>query len=137
MESYFQKFTRIVNNWLWKRVDVDGVYGAQCVDWARQYTNEAWRPIINRGNAIELWNKGLWGNWKKVEYKPWLKPSAWDVVLFNFKPYWHIAIADNSSDWASVWVIEQNRTATGTGLWKDAISKGRYSYWVVLGWFTY
>ena len=137
MESFFQKFTRITNKWLWKRVDFDKVYWYQCCDFVKQTASELWYPITTHWNAIDLWKQWLWPNWKRIVKAPGLKPSAWDIVLFNIWTYWHIADADNSSDNASVWVIEQNRTATGTGLWRDAISKGRYWYGVVLGWFTH
>lgn len=40
MESYFQKFTRTINKWIGKRVDVDNYAGFQCVDFARQYCAE-------------------------------------------------------------------------------------------------
>lgn len=45
IESAFQRFTRIIKGWVGKSVDYDKAYGAQCVDFARQYAKDSGYPI--------------------------------------------------------------------------------------------
>lgn len=101
MLSYFQKFTASLNNWLGKRDDFDGAYGAQCVDWARQYSSDTGYPIGTfGGSAINGWTTGA--PFKDRPFRRILKskvnyPNAGDVVFFDktkFNGYYgHVAIA--------------------------------------------
>lgn len=134
MESFFQKYTRIVNSWIWKRVDVDNSMGFQCVDWVRQFTNEIGYPITNRWNAIDLWKKWLWQNYIRRTYDV---PAAWDVVCFNIGKYWHIWIATNNCRLDTLFVVEQNRTWSATWKGRDAISVWSYPRYKMLWYFTH
>lgn len=47
----------ILKMYMGKRVDTDGSYGYQCVDWIRFYSVLREREIPNRGDAIILGTK--------------------------------------------------------------------------------
>jgi len=138
MQSYFQKFTAITNKWIGKRCDRDGVYGAQCVDWIKQYAEESGYPVTTSWNAIDLWSKWLWDHYTKTPYKSGLFPQAGDIVIQSWPTqYWHIFVADVSNP-TNLLAIEQNaQTWNGSGKGGDAIRKHTYTYKNCLGWFTH
>jgi hypothetical protein len=47
----------IMKQWIGKRIDMDGVYGYQCVDWVKKYASLRDRKITTSGNAYALWIK--------------------------------------------------------------------------------
>lgn len=144
MESYFQKFTRTINKWIGKRVDVDNYAGFQCVDFARQYCAELWTPIGTfSGSAFNWWKTGspFDYKWKRVVSTSWTIPSAWDVVFFaptKNNPYGHVAIADNECTETVLKIIEQNAGSWNWD-WKgnNAIRKRTTNYINCLGWYTH
>lgn len=102
MQSLFQKFNVTVQKWLWKRVDYDGVYANQCVDWVKQYAKEIGYPITTSGNAKDFATKWLGKLWTRSQ-----NGSPSDIVVFTRWKYWHIAVVRGIGD--TLWVVEQNR----------------------------
>ncbi len=47
----------IMKQWIGKRIDMDGAYRYQCVDWVKKYTSLRGRRITTNGNAYDLWKK--------------------------------------------------------------------------------
>lgn len=91
--------------WNGKPCDFDGVFGFQCVDIIKQYFKDVLGLPVFSGNAIDYWVdipgftriKKTWFN----------RPEPGDLVIFNIKPYGHIAIVN----WARMFdlgVFEQN-----------------------------
>lgn len=138
MISYFQKFKSSVRKWLWKSVDRDKAFWAQCVDWVKQYCAESGYPITTHGNAIDLWEKWLGDYHRKIAYKAWLYPQPWDIVIQSWPTkYGHIFVAD-VSDSSKLNAIEQNAgTWNWDWKWGNAIRKHTYTYKNCLGWFTH
>lgn len=150
MLSYFQTFTGTINRWLGKRDDFDGVYWAQCVDWARQYCQDSGFPISSFGwSAYNGWSTGCpfaGKSYTRIVKNTSNCPSAWDVVFFDRTPYngnyGHVAIAGTNSTATSLDIIEQN-AGTGKGSWTgaDAVTRRTITYndkfrGKCLGWFT-
>lgn len=134
------KFVKYINSLIWKRIDRDKVYWAQCVDFVKQYASDWWLPITTYGNAIDLWTKWLWPNWKKV-MNAWSNyPGEWSIVIFSWPTkYGHIAIVDINCSVENLRVIEQNAWSwNGDWKWQNAIRRHTYDYInpKCLGWFT-
>ena len=124
--------------YLGKKVDFDGMYGAQCVDLARQYWKEVWEVPQPEGveGAQEFYT-----NYEKkpIEQKHMervqccikgqpIPPGA--VVLFGASTsnkYGHIGICVNTVD-ATINLLEQD------GFKQDGVKIGKWSYDRVLGW---
>lgn len=131
----------IMKEYIWKSVDTDKSYWAQCVDFIRLYSDLRWRNITTRGNAFELWNKWLGKDWRKVVKTPGGYPSEWDVVIWGTTWggwYWHIAIANKFCNPLVLRTTDQN---AGSGNWdwrgKNSITPFFRSYSGVVGWYTY
>ena len=86
--SLYQKVLASFNRLLWKDVDVDGKYANQCVDSVRQYALDIDSPILTYGNARWFATIGLWPNWERVQWEPWI----WDIVVQPRWAHWHIAV---------------------------------------------
>jgi hypothetical protein len=147
METAFQKFTRIVNKWIWKSADYDKAYGAQCVDFARQYCADAGYTIGTfSGSAYNGWKTGSPFNkqWNRIEYKTWLYPNPWDVVFFaptKTNPYGHVAIWDRGCNAFDLCIVEQNAgSGNWDGKWGNAIKRSLVKYnwtrWNCVGWYS-
>lgn len=108
-----------VDKYLGKKVDFDGVYGAQCVDLFRQYAKEVLRikehtgPCATTGGAKDLF---LDYNIMPVE-KKYFKRSIqkdWksgDILIWDSTPtnkYGHVAILLAVFDSCKFLVFEQN-----------------------------
>lgn len=133
-------FHRIVDKWIGKKVDVDGMYGSQCMDFVRQYCKEQWFPITTSGNAIDMWKRGLGSSYKRIPNNGGNFPNAWDVVIFQWPTkYGHICIASDGCTSTKLNVIEQNaQTGNGDGLGGNAIRNHTYNYITpkCIGWYT-
>ena len=99
-----------VSKYIGKKVDYDGVYGAQCVDLVRQYIQEVWRipqpePTGDLG-AIAFYTQHYQRivqayNCDRIEYHPGIIPPSGSLVVFNPIPtnqYGHIGICVIASD---------------------------------------
>lgn len=142
-ESAFQKFTRIISGWIGKSSDYDKMYGAQCVDFARQYCKDAGYPIGTfSGSAFNGWK--TWSpfdtSWVRIKNdNPNTYPSPGDIVFFwptRTNPYGHVAVADKWCTYSILNIIEQNAgSGNGDGRWSNAIKRRSTSYVNCLGWF--
>lgn len=76
---------------LGRAIDVDGAYGAQCVDLANDYVRRVHGDGRFSGNAIDAAGQRLRGAiW--IANTPNNYPSPGDVVVWSFAPYGHIAV---------------------------------------------
>lgn len=121
-------------------MDRDKKFWFQCVDFVKQVAEESWFPITTSGNAIDLWEKGLWPSYRRI-YNAWGNfPKEGDVVLFSWPTkYGHICVADGGCTMRDLNVIEQNAgTGNGDGKGSNAIRKHTYNYInpKCVGWFT-
>lgn len=126
------------NKWLGKRVDIDGVYGFQCVDLVKQYMLETQKvPNGAYGNAADYWNRTNSAILKKYDKIAGSNAKQGDIVVLkgiNGNPYGHIGIADSSAGVLTITILEQNgSTGGGTGLGRDAIRTRAVPRWRVLG----
>ena len=142
---------------LWKKVDFDGVYWNQCVDFARQAVKDLFWVTIGTfsGSALNGWN--TWSpfdsNWIKVKNTDNAVPPAGAVVFFdkmykNWKcvnEYWHVAIAWEKSCITKLVVLEQNAWSwNGDWKWNNAITERLLDYinpakclgWYIFNWIT-
>lgn len=143
----FQEITAIFNKWIGKQADFDKVYWSQCIDWARQFAQEMRSPIGTFWwSAYSGWSTGRpFRNtkWKRIDYKKWLVPTAWDIIFFwptQSNPYWHVAICDGGSTPDLLKIVEQNAwSGNGDGKWENAIKRSSLPYdkrGKCLGWYT-
>ena len=122
-----QEFFIKYNN---KFLDVDGVFGNQCVDVIKAYVKEVLGiiPVIS-GNAIDFWNYPPAG-FTLIKNTPFNKPLPGDIIIWNTKysnPYGHIAVV-NWSRYFDVGVFEQNNPVG------SPCHFGTHNYKNVLGW---
>jgi hypothetical protein len=144
------RLKEFVEKYRGKPVDFDGVYGAQCVDLARQYFKEVWElprqpePVIG---AADFYFKHDSRNVQReyldcTTFADGKFPPEGSVVLFGptgKNPYGHIAIclaahADKIS------VFEQDGIANQEALVKGRKQNGAYvsewTYGRLVGWLT-
>ena len=123
-------------------IDYDGMYGSQCVDLVKHYSqNVLWIKLWSFWGSAKTW----WENkentfkpeiFKKNEYYRDNVPEAWDIIFFKTNtPYWHTAVVLSASkDWIEV--LEQN---VGNWDWKwydDRVKIWLYNYNNVMGWYS-
>lgn len=105
---------------VWKPVDVDGHFWAQCVDFARAVSLHLGFPITSYGNAWDIYKK--WSEWYHIENVGSYKPLPGDLIFMwpakaNGKAG-HIAVADEGSSVAVYKVVHQNYGVQGaSGSW--------------------
>lgn len=143
----FQEITAIFNKWIWKSVSEDAKLWAQCVSWGKQFAKEMKNPIGSFWwSAYSGWSTSRpFKNtkWKRVDYKPWMIPTAWDIIFFwptQSNPYWHVAICDGGSTPDLLKIVEQNAwSGNGDWKWENAIKRSSLPYdkrGKCLGWYT-
>lgn len=121
-----------IKKWLGKRVDFDGGFGYQCVDWARQFSKEVFADLGTfGGSAYNGWTKGFGERWERTYYKAGLFPTIGCIVFLGktkANPYGHVAVSGESTK-DSLVLIEQNAaTGNGKGLGGDAITQRTITY---------
>lgn len=124
--------------WIGKNVDVDGVYGKQCVDEIKQYMLELFGiPNGAYGNAIDYWtntHKNVLAKFSRVSGS---NAQQGDIVILkgvNGNNYGHIGIATGKNGLLTVEILEQNgATGSGNGLGGDAIRLRSVPKWRVVG----
>lgn len=147
MITAFQKFTSWVNSKIWTVVDYDKMYGAQCVDFAREYAASTWNPIGAFGwSAYSWWESGApfkGTKWKRCEKLAKSVPSAWDIIFFaptKNNKWWHVAVVDGQCTPFKLNIIEQNAgKGDGSGKWSDAVKRSSLTYDArgkCVGWYT-
>lgn len=107
-----------ITKYIGKKVDFDGVYGAQCVDLFRQYVKDVWEIKEHTGACSSSGGaKDLFVDYDKMplEKKYFNKivtksPKVGDVVIWDSNPkneFGHVAICLGSIN-NSIMVFEQN-----------------------------
>jgi hypothetical protein len=109
------KFEEFINKYFGKKVDFDGVYGAQCVDLFRQYCKDVLN-IPHTGGVEGA--KDLYLNYNKMEgeklYFNRINKGSFqfgDVVIWNAtetNKYGHVALFVSEISADSILVFEQN-----------------------------
>lgn len=94
--------------WNGKKLDADGVYGAQCVDVIKQYFKDVLNVPVRKGNALDYW-VDIPG-FKRIGWIPGTSPRPGDIVVWDktpTNPYGHIGICvwSRAHDFSS---FEQN-----------------------------
>lgn len=93
--------TEFFLRWNGKYLDVDGVFGPQCVDVTKKYFLDVLGLPVFKGNAIDYWNKVVPG-FKKIRNNPWNFPMPGDIIIWRntpSNPFGHIAICN----WSRLW----------------------------------
>lgn len=131
-------YAQFKNKYLGKRVDIDGIYGAQCTDLVKTYLRDCYGiPNGAYGNAIDYWYKPHKAVLAKFNRVSGSSAKQGDIVVLkgvNGNPYGHIGIADGNAGLATVTILEQNgSTGNGSGLGKDAIRTRAIPRWRVVG----
>jgi len=131
-------YQQFQNKWLGKRVDIDKLYGYQCVDLIKQYMLET-QGIPNGayGNAVDYWYKTHNAVSAKYDRVNGSNAQQGDIVVLkgiNGNPYGHIGIATGNINFISVQILEQNgSTGNGSGVGGDAIRVRYVPRWRVVG----
>lgn len=134
---------------IWKNIDVDFVYNAQCTDLVKHYTKNVMK--------IELWTFGWsaksWfanksntfnSDWIKIVNNPQDKdqvPSVWDIIFFDwwrYSEYGHVGIVYKAFKWEDrILVLDQNNW-NWSWVWSiNACKIQEYSYSNVVGWYKH
>ena len=134
------------DKYLWELIDYDWVWGSQCTDLLKAYTNE----VLN----VRLWSFGGsarsgWSNvnntfpandWEKVvnDYnQPFQTPKEWDLIFWDSWNYWHCAISTIDNAWNTITMLEQN-VWNWDWYWEDdATQLNIWNYNQILGWYKY
>jgi hypothetical protein len=128
-----------VKKYTGKKVDFDGVYGAQCVDLARQYFKDVWELPRQPEGVIGAQDFFLKHDTRPLQIQmlnciacqPGINiPPEGAVILFRATPsnqYGHIGICVKSGENAII-LFEQN------GFAQDGAKFSVYDYSLVLGW---
>lgn len=109
-------------NWLWKRIDYDGVYDFQCVDLAKLYLERLgfWN-IWKLGNAKQVPQADLFTTGRE-KIKGTKNLMQGDIIIRSQGQYGHVAIVDHVLN-GKVYVLEQNGSGkdSGSGLGANSI----------------
>lgn len=146
-ETQYQKIIKIFESYIGKRVAENSKLGYQCVAWVKQFAQEMRSPIGTFWwSAYSGWSTCRpFRNtkWKRIDYKKWLVPTAWDIIFFwptQSNPYGHVAICDGGSTPDLLKIVEQNAwSGNGDGKWENAIKRSSLPYdkrGKCLGWYT-
>lgn len=101
--SSLQSASAVIERWIrdsiGKSFDGDGVYGAQCKDYANAYAEWHGHPL-RPSNAAETWDIEQDPFWIKVPYKKGIVPQTGDIVIWapwKENQYGHIAVVLTAS----------------------------------------
>jgi hypothetical protein len=126
------KYNPFYKKWIGKRVNIDGLYGYQCVDLAKQWLKEGFGiPNGAYGNAIDYWLRTSPVILKKFNRIYTSRCHTGDLVILKAtrsNPYGHIGIAHKNYTpyYPYITILEQNGgTGTGTGTGTNAIRTRR------------
>lgn len=120
--------------WLGKSIDRDGAFGAQCVDFAAQYTAElfgvGYLPTPVTGGARDIYERfSLGAYFDKIPNTPDYVPVKGDIVIwtaFSNNQFGHIAIASGEGDTNTFVSYDQNWNV-------QKVERIRHNYNSVLG----
>ncbi|MBB1578930.1 MAG: CHAP domain-containing protein [candidate division SR1 bacterium] len=112
-----------------KRVDYDGVYGYQCVDFAKFYIDTCLGlgRVGRLGNAKDTPNAPFFADWEKIWGTNDLMQG--DIIVKTRGKYGHIAIVDRIAN-GMIYVLEQNGSGknSGSGEGENAIRLKGYPF---------
>ena len=135
------KHNDIIREWNGKRIDYDGAYGYQCVDWVRKYSTLRGRYIPVFGNAFALWGKNWGSHWQKIQYDGHNAPQEGDIIIWDKSwggGFGHIAVANAYCDEKNLRYTDQNGgRGSAKGIGVDAITNRFGDYRGVVGWFRW
>ncbi len=107
--SDYKAHNALVDAWRGKRIDNDGMYGFQCVDWCKFYAKKRGWTWTTHGNAKDYIKRGLGKGWVWIANdKPWKVPRVGDIVIWDYGKYGHIAVANALSTPTLLRVTDQN-----------------------------
>lgn len=131
-------YQQFQNKWLGKSVDIDKVYGKQCVDLVKQYMLETKRvPNGSYGDAIKYWTHTHIAVRKHFDRVATKTPRQGDIVILSGvkgNPFGHIGIASGKNTPITAQILEQNgSTGNGSGIGGDAIRLRHIPKWRIVG----
>ena len=149
MLSFWWRFLSIMDKYVWKSVDYDKMYWAQCVDFVKQFALEQYWVRLDSflGSAYSwwiTWNAFDKKQWDRVVYQKWLVPEIGDILFLDkikSNPYGHVCVVDNNCTKDILCVIEENAgNGNGDGKWWNAVTRRSFWYnsavrWKCLWWF--
>lgn len=130
-----------------KLIDVDGVYGSQCVDLVKDCVNKVfnitlgtfgWSARTGWFNNSGTFSPDLWERIENDVTNPNQVPEPGDVIFFNTGRYGHVGIVMDAKEGENeITVLDQN-TWNWDGYWDDDVIKiQKYTYKDVYGWYHY
>ena len=114
-----------VLNWInentGKWIDIDGMYGAQCMDLAVAYALHFWNFQLT-GNAENLRNQQLPNGWQRIQNHAGFIPKLGDIFIWYGQnhPYGHTGIVIEGYD-NSYKCLNQNTAGTHGGVGSEAV----------------
>lgn len=137
-----KEFIKKYNN---KSVDVDWLYGSQCVDLIKQYTIDVfWITLWTFGGSAKT---GWYNQSNTFPVEQWEKitnnysdenqvPMPWDIIFWGYGAYWHVWIVTEAKKGVnSIEVFNQN---TWNWNWEGYDDRSRIqnaNYNQCLGWY--
>lgn len=126
---------------LWKFVDVDLAYWAQCVDLAKHYVYQVYGTkmwYVGSAKDCSLASFGWSKHWQ--EFEPWIVDMKQGDVVVSWptktNKHWHIGIVDYT-DKEGYWLLEQNTKWGGTKTPWNEIKVRKVKWGNVLKFFRY
>ena len=103
------KYENFKKKWIGKSIDFDGYWGFQCLDLVRQAFKEFGipqpPPVLG---AKDIWNFYPTINYERHEISDGFNPEKGDIIVWNMKPYGHVAIFDKEIDKDNFQSLDQN-----------------------------
>lgn len=137
-----------VDSVIGRQLNLDGVYGTQCVDVSKSYaewvTKVDWRTSHGYGNAYQLFDNMPDKYWTKIKNEVGNAsqiPKAGDVIVWSATsrpPFGHIAVVESATQTNCV-VIQQDgligyRDSNGNYIGTGKTYRKTQSYAGVIGW---
>lgn len=111
---------------LGRAIDVDGAYGAQCVDLVNDYLQRCWATGRVSGNAVDIARQAIRGfRWQANARLN--APPAGSIVVWGHQPVGHTAVCIWASPMTLI-TLDQN----WAGIQRAEVVV--HSYGAVLGW---
>jgi len=126
------EFTEKYNN---KSVDVDWLYGSQCVDLIKQYTIDMfWVTLWTFWWSAKIWwynqaNTFPEDKWEKIvnNYSDENQiPMPWDIIFWGYGAYWHVGIVTEAFKWENKIEVFNQNTWNANWIWYD--DRCRYQF---------
>jgi hypothetical protein len=121
---------------LHQEIDIDGLFGSQCVDLVRDYLQKVWGLDYPSGNAIGLVGR-KWLGIRWVANKPSNSPRPGAIVVWGGSDYWNIDAAFGHT--AVCLLADDSRMITLDQNWDSQLSSEVqvHDYRGVIGWHAF